>query len=120
MNVPKYAIPIIVIVFLFGGYLLRPAFTQPTTEMSLGEASGKQLVCEVDGLKCKGTANFFTMLFANTPGILSITTYATEHKAVFTYDPSLITPEAIRDIIEQEIPLRDGSSRQVFSVLSMK
>ena len=119
MKISKYIIPILVVVFLSGGYLLRPAFTKPTTDVAFTKTGGEELTCIVDGLKCKGTANFFTRLFVNTPGIISIVTFATEHKAVIKYNPGVITPEGIQLVIEQAIPLNDGTSRQVFTLLSM-
>ena len=120
MKIPNYAIPILVVIFLFGGYLLRPAFTKPTTDIAFSDDKGEELTCIVQGLKCKGTANFFTKQFLQTPGILSIVTFASEHKAVFTYDSGIITPEQIAAVIEREITFKDGSSKQVFTLLKME
>ena len=119
MRIPKLSIPVLVIIALFGGFALRLLFTQPTTQALFAAEGRKSVVCTVDGLKCKGTANFFTNLYRSVPGIASIETYATEHKAVFTYDPALITPDSIRAVMEAPIPLRDGSSRQVFTCQSL-
>ena len=120
MKVPKYFIPVITIVMLFAGYYLRFAFTQPTTSVVFGEPGEAKLVCIVDGVKCKGTANFFTNMFKEVEGISSIETIATEHRATFTYDPRRIDRKQIREIIEQPIKLRDGSSRQFFTCVEMK
>lgn len=120
MNVPKYFIPVITVVILFAGFYFRFAFTQPTTSVILGEPGEAKLVCTVDGVKCRGTANFFTNMFTGVEGISSIETIATEHRATFTYNPSKIDRERIREIIEQPIQLRDGSSRQVFTCIEMK
>jgi copper chaperone CopZ len=117
---PKTIIPLLVIASLAGGYFLRHAFTHPTTSVAFNASGASILTCEVEGLKCKGTAAFFTSLFENVPGINSIETFASEHRAVFTYDPASITPEKIQEIIEQPVPLRDGSEVQVFRCLSMK
>ncbi len=81
---------------------------------------GKTLTCTVDGLKCKGTASFFTGLYENTAGITAIETFATEHRAVFTYDPTVISADSIRRIMEAPIPLRDGTSRQVFTCTALE
>ena len=120
MRIPKLILPLLVVVALFAGYFLRLAFTQPTTSVSFAAAGSKTAVFVVDGVKCKGTAGFFTRLYQNTPGIASIETYATEHKAVFTYDPSRISPDSLRAIMEAPIPLRDGSSRQIFRCVEMR
>ena len=120
MKVSKYIVPLLVVIALFGGYALRAAFTQPTTNVSLGSSEGSKLECIVDGVRCKGTANFFTMLYKDVPGISGIETFATERRAVFTYDPAVITPDEIKAIMEAPIPLRDGSRVQVFTCLSME
>ena len=120
MNIPKYTIPLLVILSLVGGFLLRSAFTQPSTSVNFDhQGEGATLECIVEGVKCKGTAYFFTTLFDGVPGIIGIETFATEHKAVFTYDPEVITPDEIRSIMEAPIPMRDGTARQVFKCLSM-
>lgn len=120
MNVTKYIVPILVIVALFGGYGLRTAFTQPTTNVTLNAGEGAKLDCVVDGVRCKGTAGFFTTLYKDVPGIIGIETFATERRAIFTYDPAVITPDQIKSIMEAPIPLRDGRVVQVFTCLSME
>ena len=120
MNIPKIVIPVIVVIALFSVHFLRSVFTQPTTSAVYQDIEGAKLVCKVEGLKCKGTANFFNGLFYSVPGIIAIDTYATEHEAVFTYAPKMISPAEIREIMEQRVILRDGSSRQVFKCISMK
>ena len=120
MKIPKIVIPVLVVIALFGGYFFRAVFTQPTTSVAYQNIMGVKLICKVEGLKCRGTANFFSRLYNNVPGIIAIETFATEHKAVFTYDPDVISSADIRQIMEKRIILRDGSSRQVFKCLSMK
>jgi hypothetical protein len=120
MRVPKFIVPLLVLAALLGGYFLRTAFTQPTTSVSIGAGGGKTLACVVDGVKCKGTAQFFTSLYKDVPGITGIETYATDHRAIFSYDPALITPERIKSIMEEPIPLKDGTSVQAFRCVSME
>ena len=120
MRIPKSLIPLLVVAALVVGYLLRGPFTLPTTRATFAAMGEGETVFVVDGLKCKGTANFFTNLYKDVPGIAAIETYATEHRAVFTYDPNVISPDSIRAIMEAPIPLRDGSRRQVFACQSMK
>lgn len=120
MRIPKILLPILVLIALFGGYFLRKAFTQPTTMIMLGGSGHHTLTCTVDGLRCKGTASFFSELYENKTGIKSIVTYATEHRAVFTFDPAVISADSIRKIMEAPIPFRDGTSQQVFTCTSMQ
>jgi len=119
MKLPKLLLPILVIVALFSGYFLRSAFTQPTAVMTVGDGSGERLEYIVDGVKCKGTSDFFISLFDGVEGVNGITTYASDHKVVFAYDPELITPEEIREIIEQDVLFNDGTRARVFTVTAM-
>jgi hypothetical protein len=120
MKVTVWTIPILVVGALYGGYLLRTAVTLPTTTVGAAQATGARLECIVSGVKCKGTAAFFTSLYEGVDGVLAIETYATEHKAVFTYDPAKITPGEIERVMEQEVLLNDGSRAQVFELLSQQ
>ncbi|SYZ74603.1 exported hypothetical protein [Candidatus Zixiibacteriota bacterium] len=120
MRIPKLVIPLLVLLALTGGYFLRTAFTQPTTAVAYDSAQGEKAVFVVDGVKCKGTAAFFTSLYKDIPGIIGIETYATEHKAAFTYDPGIISIDSIKAIMEAEIQFNDGTSGQVFKCLSVQ
>jgi hypothetical protein len=120
MNVPRLLIPFLVIAAISAGFVTRTSLTKPTTDTVFGSGGTREVECVVTGLKCKGTANFFTKLYDNVPGIASITTFATEHRAVFRYDPNMTTPEQIRTVMEQTITFRDGTSRQIFECQTMK
>ena len=120
MKIPKYFLPLIVLIALVGGYFLRTAFTQPTTNVVVGSGEGMTLDCIVDGVKCRGTAEFFTSLYKDKLGIKRIETFASDHRVVFTFDPELITPMRIRNIMEAQIPLEDGTTVQAFKCVSME
>jgi len=120
MRISRVVIPLLVVAALFGGWILRAAFTHPTTTVAFASRGTAQVTCTVDGVRCKGTATFFTNLYKNVPGIASIETYAGEHRAVIRFDPAVISPQKIREVMESPVPLRDGSSRQVFRCLEMK
>jgi hypothetical protein len=120
MRIPHKVIPLLVIAALFGGYFLRTAFTQPTTNIAYDQKTGATATFIVDGVKCKGTATFFSSLYDSIPGIIGIETFATEHKAIFTYDPKLITRDSIRAIMEAPVPFDDGTSTQLFKCLSVE
>jgi hypothetical protein len=121
MNINRWTLPVLVIVALFGGYFLRLVFTQPTTQTKFEAQTGsKKIECVVEGLKCKGTAGFFTKMYEDVQGISAIETFATEHKAIFTYDPAVITPAEIKAVMETPVPLNDGTTQQVFKCLAMQ
>lgn len=117
MKIPKLAIPIAVILFVAGGYLLQPVFFFPTTETAFSAVGDSRVEFIVEGLRCRGTAAFFVTLFEDTPGIESITTYAVDHKSVFVYDSKLITPDRINSIFEKEFRMNDGTFQSVFREL---
>lgn len=120
MKISVWAIPILVVGALYGGYLLRTTVTAPTTTVGSAQITGAKLECIVSGVKCKGTAAFFTSLYDGVAGIHGIETFATEHKAVFTYDPAVITPEQIEKVMEQPVLLNDGTTVQVFECRSQQ
>jgi len=120
MKVSVWIIPVLVVGALLGGYQLRTAMTLPTTAVGSAQADGAKLECIVSGVKCKGTAAFFTSLYEGVAGIHAIETFATEHKALFTYDPGVITPQQIEKIMEQPVLLNDGTTVQVFELLSQQ
>jgi len=120
MNVSRWVLPILVITMLVGGYSLRTVFTKPTTSVVFSGEGSAKMVCKVDGVRCKGTAGFFTKLYQDVPGIASLETIAEEHLATFRYDPAVITPDSIKAIMEQEFKLRDGSVRKVFTLVEMR
>ena len=119
MKIPPVMLPILVVVALFGGFFLREAFTQPSTQASLGAVGAATVECIVDGVKCKGTASLFTSHFEGVAGISTIETYAADHRVVFTYDPSIITPEGIRRKIDSPVVLKDGTTVDFFKCVSM-
>lgn len=120
MKISPWILPLLVVIALFGGYGLRSAFTQPTTTNVAGELTGSKCTAIVSGLKCKGTATFFVSLYDSTSGIKAIETFASDHKAIFTYDPNLITTDSIKAIMEQMIRFEDGTEAQVYECLSLE
>lgn len=120
MRLPRYIFPILIVAALFGGYFLRTAFTQPTTNIGSPTGEGTTAIFIVDGLKCKGTAAFFTMMYDSVPGINGIQTFATEHKAVFTFNPDKISKDSIKAVMEAPVLFEDGTREQVFKCISME
>ncbi len=120
MRLPRIALPILVALALAGGYSLRSAFTRPTLTTVFANQPGETATFVVDGIRCWGTARFFTSLYEDTPGVLAIQAYASERKAVFTFDPAAISRERIRAIMEAPIPFSDGTTNQVFTCISIR
>lgn len=118
MKIPKIVIPALVILFILGGYLIQPLFFFPTTESAFAAKGDSTVEFTVEGLRCRGTAAFFTSLFDDVPGIESITTYAANNKAIFRYNSELISPHRIKSIFEREFRMRDGSFSKAFKEIS--
>lgn len=119
MRVPYLTLPLLVVIALFGGFFLRSAFTQPSTSKSLGASGTSSVECIVDGVKCKGTASLFTSHFEGFAGIGRIETFASEHKAVISYDPAILTVEDIRKKIESPMALDESTSVAFFKCVSI-
>lgn len=120
MRIPKITIPILVIVLIAGGYILQSVFFFPTTEVTYASQGDSRVEFVVDGIKCRGTASFFTEMFNDVPGIESITTYAADHRAIFVYNSEEIDPDRIKVIFEKEFRLQDGSFASFFRELERR
>lgn len=120
LPIQRWTLPVLVGAALLAGYTLRRPFTRPTTVTEFKEGPGARAVFTVEGLRCKGTARFFTRLYAEVPGVHAITTFAGEREAVFTYDPALVTPDRLRAIMEAPIAFDDGTTQQVFRCRSAR
>jgi len=120
MRVPKLIIPALIVVFIVIGILIQPLFYFPTTEVAFGAQGDSTVEFVVDGLRCRGTAGFFTNLFNGVDGIESITTYATTNSAIFIYDSKKIDPDRIAMLFQKEFRMEDGSFHQFFSEVSRK
>ena len=120
MRVPKLALPILVVIALFGGFFLRSAFSQPSTSISTGASGSARVECVVDGVKCKGTASLFTSHIQDVPGISTIETFAADHKVIMTYDPAIITPDQIRAKIDSPVTIDDNTHVAIFRCVSIE
>jgi len=120
MRLPRVLIPVLVVLALAGGYGLRIPFTRPTLTKVFADRTGEQATFVVDGIRCWGTARFFTSLYEATPGVFSIQAYASERKAVFTFNPEDISRARIQEIMEAPIPLNNGTTSQFFRCISVQ
>lgn len=119
MRIPKTTIPILVVISLVGGFLLRSAFTQPSTSTQMGAVGTASVECIVDGVKCKGTASLFNAHFEGVAGISTIETFAADHRVVIGYDPAILSPEDIRRQIDAPVVLDESTSVAFFRCVSM-
>jgi hypothetical protein len=120
MKIPKLALPVLVVIALFGGFFLRSAFTQPSTSISTGATGTAAVECIVDGVKCKGTASLFTSHIQGVPGISTIETFAADHKVIMTYDPTIISPGEIRARINSPVVLDESTHVALFKCVSIE
>ncbi len=120
MRLPRIFVPALVVLALVGGISLRRAFTQPTLTQVFADRAGKRATFTVDGLRCWGTARLFVALYEDTPGVFTIQAYASERKAVFTFDPEVISRDRIQAIMEAPIPFNDGTTGVVFKCVAVQ
>jgi len=120
MPIPRILVPILVALALVAGLGLRTGFTRPTLTKTFADKPGVKATFTVSGVRCRGTAMLFASLYEDVPGVHGIEAYASERKAVFTFDPGVISRERIRAIMEAPIPFQDGTSNQMFECLSVE
>jgi hypothetical protein len=121
MKIPSLLVaPLVALAFLgivFGGQ----SFELPTMERSFNPSGPgfKSVEMEVNGLKCRGTSNFFMELVGDNEGIGTVETWVQAHRARIEYDPEVTSPAEIKAVVEQSIALADGGVAQPFSVVSV-
>lgn len=84
-----------------------------------GGSESRKVEMVVDGLHCRGTANYLTDKIGDMPGLLSLTTFVQKHLAQIEYDPAVTSVEEIRREIERAVELDDGRIVQPFEVLEV-
>ncbi len=120
-NLSTYLAPFVIISFL-GIMLLGNAWELPSMKKEFAENVGevRTLNMIVNGLKCRATSNFMIRRIGQIPGVVSVTTYVQEHRAIIEYKPSQIDPDDISRAIERPIRLRDKRIVYPFKVLEIK
>lgn len=124
MKVPLgFFSPVIGVLFLSTIFISQnwelPTLSHKFSDADSGSESRK-VEMVVQGLHCRGTANFFVRKIGETPGLLSLTTFVQKHSAQIEYDPTLIGIEEIRREIEEPVRLRDGRMARPFKVVEIK
>lgn len=126
MKLPAGFIPVAVLVFALLCVPLREVFVYPAASVTLGDsgsvdrASVRTVEMVVQGVKCKGTAEFFVKRYEGQDGILDMQAYAADHEVVVTYDASKIDADRIRAIGEAPVRLQSGEMRTFFVVEEMR
>jgi len=122
MTLPKLFIPAVVLLFAFLSVPLKQVFDFPAARLiraegeSVDAAKVRQVEMIVNGVKCRGTAEFFLSRYADLDGILGVEAYAADHKVIVRYDESRMDSRRIRAIGEAPVRARDGSLRRFFTV----
>jgi hypothetical protein len=118
MKIPLGWLAPLVLVSFIGIVLAANLWELPTQQHQFGETSAKtqEIRMIVDGLRCRGTSNFFLSKLSDVEGLISVNTYVQEHRAVIVFDPSRISVEEIRGMIEAPVRLRTGRIVRPFTV----
>ncbi len=114
---PGWLAPLVLVLFI-GVILAANVWELPTQQHRFGEAAANTVDLQmiVDGLRCRGTSNFFMSKLSGADGVISVNTYVQEHRAIIVFDPIQISTEEIRQIIEAPVRLKDGRTVQPFTV----
>ena len=118
MKIHSILLPPLVLAAFFATIIIGQTWELPTMqhEFSTTGSDARQVEMIVDGLRCRGTSNFFVARLQDIPGLLGVTTYVQEHRAVIQYDPTVISVEEIREVIEDFVFLPDGRMVRPFAV----
>lgn len=113
-------IPALIIALTLVAFATTNTYRVPTIEIQFVEVRPVEVSTVefvVEGLKCRGTSMGFARLISASPGVVSLTTYTRERKAVVEYDPAAITADEIRAAYEAPV-VRDGREYRLFSTIS--
>jgi copper chaperone CopZ len=122
MRIPSYLLAPLVLVVFFGTILIGRTWELPTMGQKFADSSGEPKTVQVivEGLRCRGTSNFFMKKVEKTPGLLSVSTFVQEHRAEIRFDPSQIDTRKIRQVIEEPVRLQDGRLVKPFKVVEIR
>ena len=106
-----WLVPAVIILMTIAGiqgsrYLSLPTLAFTYIEEHGGKTATVDLI--VHGVRCYGTANLLRQHMAKLPGIVSLVAYASRHRVVIEYDPTLTSPDQIKRAIEAPIMTRRG------------
>ena len=113
-------IPIALVALAALALVTANAYRVPTIEHSFVDERPENVATVeyvVSGLRCRGTAVGLARQIAELPGMVSITAYARTRTAIIEYDPTEVSPDAIRETFERPM-VHEGEEYQVFSTVS--
>jgi ferredoxin len=102
----SWVVPIPVAAALFIGVRLAEPLTLPTATASfytVEQANKGVATFTVEGVKCRGTSNFFIRRVSSLAGVAAVETYAGLHRARITFDRSRTNVAALRDSINAPV-----------------
>ena len=122
MKIPTGWLAPLVLASFFGVILTSTLWELPTQQHQFGDsaANTRNIEMIVNGLRCRGTSNFFSKKLSVVDGLISVNTYVQEHRAVIVFDPSKISTKEIQQTIEAPVRLRDGRIVQPFAVREVR
>lgn len=115
-------IPITICVLIVLAFATTSAYRVPTLELKFPgsrPAVVKAVEFTVNGVKCRGTSNYFAQKIAGVPGVVAVTTYARTNTATVEYDPSLTDPATLRAAYERPDTL-EGKVYQIFTTRAQR
>jgi len=103
---PKYILPLLIFLMMFLAFYISfkvpvPTLTKNYSHELVGKTGKVDMI--VKNLRCRGTSNLLSYILETNPGIISLETYVSEHKARIVYDKSKTSPENIKLLIEKGI-----------------
>lgn len=125
MKLPFLAVPAAVLLMGAAAFPLKEAFNAPAATLSreqnmpVEQGLLKQVELTVQGVKCRGTANFFIGRMKPLEGIVDLQAYAADHRVVIIYDSSKIGLKQIKQAAEAPVRGRDGQWRKFFHVVEV-
>ncbi|MFC2171782.1 hypothetical protein ACFLU6_04020 [Acidobacteriota bacterium] len=126
MRIPKLVIPAIIVFFALLTIPLKGAFNYPAAQVTLSDGGDvqqediRELEMIVQGVKCKGTADYFISRYNDQEGILDMTAFAADHKVVLKYDSSKVSLETIKRIAEAPVTGNDGHEYDFFVIKNIE
>jgi hypothetical protein len=115
-----YLIPAVIVVLTVAGvvganYINLPSLTHSFDPAYEGETATTVLI--VEGVRCRGMADYLREHIEHVPGLVSMVAYAGKHRVVIEYAPEAVDVETIIAAIEEPVETDDGLM-QYFDVTS--
>lgn len=120
MTARVWVVPAVIVILAVAGvvganYISVPTLTHAFDTRVEGEVATTVLI--IDGVRCRGTADFLREHIEHLPGLISMVAYAGKHRVVIKYSPEAIDVETIIAAIEKPIQTDNGLLRY-FDVIS--